>query len=262
MINAEQAKWFASQGEEMAIRGSAMKWDILRKIKVEGVGKTGQFNCALCILYDYDNLHETACGKCPLPYCTKTGSVFDKALGAKNTNNQADWSKYSNEMYELIVALLKPSKDKQAKDEKPELRHGDYGIDYGKGEHSTPFPMLAFKKDMCLHQPLRISHCDGSGDWEKDGGSNDDITWLGNIFDDLKLNQEDLEEFEASGQYDKETEKTLRGRVNWTFNDGKIWLHINSSSSYFALDQITEIIHGLSRMKATILRRQAKGGVK
>ena len=47
-----------------------------------------------------------------------------------------------------------------------------------------------------------------SGGWEETE-NDDDITWLGNIFDDLKYNSEDLEEFVIKDRHGDDIEVSL-----------------------------------------------------
>lgn len=136
--------------------------------------------------------------------------------------------------------------------DKPELRHGDYGISYGKEHNSISFPMLAFQRDTsgC---PLRIAHKDGSGGWQEADGD-DDITWLGNIFDDLKRNSVDLKEFEI-GYKDGDKNPRIKCRLG----DSGIQLTIDNTYFTANISPFQKFHQKLGQLICTAKRQKAKG---
>ena len=69
------------------------------------------------------------------------------------------------------------------------------------------------------------------------------------IFDDLRRNSEDLKEFEVKGCF------KFKGTVT---DDDEIWLYINTGSSVYNLDQVTEIHQKLGQIIAFAKRKALK----
>ena len=91
-----------------------------------------------------------------------------------------------NAVRDAMAACAEPA-------EKPKIRHGDYGIT-NYPEPRINFPLLAMKANM-PDKLLKVAHSDGSGRV----GVDEDINWLGNIFDDLEALAKPIEEFTYKG---------------------------------------------------------------
>lgn len=161
----------------------------------------------------------------------------------------ADQDRVTNEMAAEVERL----KAKLAEEQKPKLRHGDYGIDYGKEEKSVPFPMLAFNPHRGV-TPVRIAHKDGSGGFEHDKDSTA-ITWLGNIFDDLKALQKDVTE----GSYFYECEHGSKDKIEVYLSDA-VWLSTKNTTERFRLSMqdLSLFILKLRQMEATLKRKTTR----
>ncbi len=147
--------------------------------------------------------------------------------------------------------------EKMLAEPEAKLRHGDYGIDFGEKEKDTKFPMLAFKPHH-LNDPLRIAHADGSGGWEEDGA--DGIIWLGNIFDDLKRNSQDLREFEMVDSYGGSTNIKCEISTDWLavimdFGKKCVNCHFDLKDD---LAKATKFHQNFGQLLATAIREQAK----
>lgn len=183
------------------------------------------------------------------------GVIAKKKAEAKKTKEKIQGCLYCN--YEDLNGGDKPCcsctkyptysnfEPKDKKELKPTLRHGDYGIGpiepfliIGDGTNAIGYNPFGSLSNMCS---------------EETGGRYKLAQKLGNIFDDLKRNAEDLEEFEMRGQYDTKKRRTLKSLLG---ANGKIWLNINTGSSYFELDQATEIAHKILQEVATARRKE------
>ncbi len=129
------------------------------------------------------------------------------------------------------------------KESKPALRHGDYGL--GKNSWGDPKSRIIIRNET-YNQYGKV--CDSAN-------RKNDI-WLGNIFDDLARNAEDLDRFEI--RHDGESGKNHWGNVtSHIHSDGdKIWLWVGTNSAYYNFDQITEIAHKLLQEVATAKKWQ------
>ncbi len=132
------------------------------------------------------------------------------------------------------------------KESTPALRHGDYGM------YESGCFWVLLERDNILEV---FGAAQGSGRLAEHIKSCL-TSKLGNIFNDLARNAEGLKEFEVSGQYDKEDRKTLKSHIHK--KNESIWLHINTGSSYFELDNATEIAHKILQEVATAKKRQGK----
>ena len=121
----------------------------------------------------------------------------------------------------------------ELKAQKPKIRHGDYGIT-NYPEPRINFPLLAMKANM-PDKLLKVAHSDGSGRV----GVDEDINWLGNIFDDLKALGKPLEEF---------TVGDLHFKIEGTVVD--IEDESDETFFYFPYKHLSEIILNLRRMEA------------
>ena len=128
-------------------------------------------------------------------------------------------------------------------DDKPALGNGDYGYlsrqSWIKIQNEVYWLDSAFK-DISTHPdsfflPSRI----------------------GNLVDDLKRNQEDLEEFEINGD--------CGGQLNISYGSHgreRVRFRVACTEHNFSLNEATKIHQKLGQLIATAKRRQAKGGVK
>ncbi len=268
-ITEKQAAEAAKQGKIPALEWSLLHWQqpgMVGFVELAFAMKDGRFcvgpqSCACCNKY----ISVSCRGNCPL--CVNVGKVKSRedCCGGKwsaieNAMGQCRDSNYSNasmqafqdaagELCKFIADVLEKEKAKEKKKCEPELRHGDYGISFGKNQKSIQFPMLAFKRDMS-DGPLRVAHRDGSGDWQKADGC-DGITWLGNIFDDLKRNSEDLREFEvcAHGNSNCVFKATLEGSDN---------IVIDSDNWNYPLEDVVKIHQQLGQIIAFAKRQENK----
>lgn len=159
----------------------------------------------------------------------------------KKCNNCIHWDKAKDSPC-FTCELFKNFQPKS-----PQLRHGDYG--YGDEEpillrmnygNTEDYPYLAVDK-----------HGLGCGVCSKTkSGSGRKLVILGNIFDDLARNAEDLEEFELC------TKDSFRFRSK--IMGDSINMKIQCGESCYGLDQATEIAHKILQEVATARRKGAK----
>ena len=154
----------------------------------------------------------------------------------KLRQNEADRQALQAKEQALYREANKLEEQLVAAEKKVELRHGDYGQDpVGPWIHA---------------QGKTYWNCD---DGKHESGFGNGIfikTRLGNIFDDLKRNSEDLEEFEvmatgAAGQ-------GFKAQIIYKGRD----IYISCRGWRFSTKEYTEIIQKLNRLKATVLRKQ------
>lgn len=129
---------------------------------------------------------------------------------------------------------------------KPELRHGDYGYDREGIELLIAKPNY---DESLLSFDVNASHC---GIILNGIHATRTFTKLGNIFDDLKRNSEDLEEFEINDSYYDKCYFQITG------HNKKICFNLIQAGNHphFTLDQLDEIIQKLSQLRATAKRKQ------
>ncbi len=131
----------------------------------------------------------------------------------------------------------------EPEEKKPELRHGDYG-------HHPEYGNAVF---------INPARCDNKGEFElEDGGycSIDirrDFVIFGNIFDDLKAQGEDLEEFEV-----KSTSSLIRFVQDQGVFIDMVVPEDNVGTFSFPIDSVEEIGHKLIRMARTARKKQNK----
>ncbi|MCK5021250.1 MAG: hypothetical protein KAS32_29840, partial [Candidatus Peribacteraceae bacterium] len=128
-----------------------------------------------------------------------------------------------NEQIADHQSAIDEAKAKLAELDKPKLRHGDYGYD------ESGRPTLVCKK---LCGEVHAGQSNGFLEHIEVNNLHDckPKTILGNIFDDIARNQEDLWEFGVSGMYDNKSRKTFRCDLHASKH--KVWLHINTGSSF------------------------------
>ncbi len=132
------------------------------------------------------------------------------------------------------------------KESTPALRHGDYGYDYNG---SPCMSLKPFGQQKLVDAGNLFVHSVGGT------GSKFITTRIGNIFDDLARNAEDLSEFEM--------ESSIRGNKISIYRAGSrldfrlIGDTCNNTRS-FTLDKATEIAHKILQEVATAKRRQNK----
>ena len=103
-----------------------------------------------------------------------------------------------DEARQVALSLISDAKDMATEgqkrldelDKKPELRLGDYGID------ECGSPIIYIDHDLCK----RTAFTEDKMYWQPCANMGK-VVWLGNIFDDLKWNSEDLDEFGIYGNY-------------------------------------------------------------
>ncbi len=150
--------------------------------------------------------------------------------------NQTDRQKLIDEAEKLLKEL--------AEIDEPKLRHGDYGIDE-RGEN------LLIVKSEYGESPLSFNmNADHCGVICNGKHSTRDFTKLGNIFDDLKRNSEDLE---ATGDiYNKDHNAHACANIN---PDGTIYMWADNRSSY-ELDVAIKFHQKLEQLICTAKRKQ------
>ncbi len=137
------------------------------------------------------------------------------------------------------------AKSKLAALDKPKLRHGDYGYVKSNPDQLRFFvetqtgEMRHYEKEFNCADPFACA-CYSS------------YAILGNIFDDLKRNAVDLEEFEVSGL-------NYRDKFNALITDlGQIWIATNMSGATCDKAIIKEIHQKLGQMIAFAQRKAEK----
>ena len=119
--------------------------------------------------------------------------------------------------------------------DKPELRHGDYG--YTESGQQRLF----------VNHNGEIEHYDPDDRRSCNNNYYSDYTILGNIFDDLERNAEDLESFEVDG---------ARFYIS-PLNNSMIRFSLsNGDERSFSEEEIIEILQKLGRLRATAKKRK------
>ncbi len=131
--------------------------------------------------------------------------------------------------------LAAEGKAKLAELDEPELRHGDYGV--GKDKSGRPRFRLMIRNDVYNGESTKNPT---NRDPNKD-------VWLGNIFDDLKRNAEDLKEFEVDN---------LRVVLDKQRGDAMVFFKSICSDRTFTINEATEIHQKLGQLIATAKRKQ------
>lgn len=197
---------------------------------------------------NYSNANFKAFQEAEAEVCTYIEGVIakKKAEQEKCRQNCEDCKHYK--LSSPCIKCTNSSNFEAKKESKPALRHGDYGYD----EYGTECMAVSINAETGLRQ------CSSEHLWKN---ANDNTckpaTVLGNIFDDLARNAEDLEKFEFRLQ--GESGKNRWGNVTSHIHpDGdKIWLWIGTDSAYYDLDQATEIAHKILQEVATAKRKQS-----
>ena len=206
---------------------------------------------------DFSNANFKAFQDAEAKICTYIRDVIDKKRAEKKKDDTPFLKLCINCKHEDIISNKKPccdciSESRKAKwepeESKPGLRHGDYAFD----TINRPNVLLGHGRGILAH--FADGHTEPFGERFDGKYIIDGRSKLGNIFDDLARNAEDLEEFEVSGQYDEKTQKTFVAKISRS-ND--IWIHINTCSSNFSFDRATEIAHKILQEVATAKRKKA-----
>jgi len=126
---------------------------------------------------------------------------------------------------------------------KPKLKHGDYGYN----TRGSYFVLLSIESGPL--QPFDLSAIYANG--ETDGSCyvdypGNEYTILGNIFEDLKRNSEDLTEFE---QMDCDGDV-----ANFSVNEDEIYIDFIKCSQRFCLPEAEEFYQKFGQMLATLKR--------
>ncbi len=149
---------------------------------------------------------------------------------------------------EISCETAENLKKQFVKEEKPELRHGDYG--YYHGYKSDP---VIFVKKKARNDELIIVNTEGVCDFSLTDYNKKESIILGNIFDDLKQNAEDLKEFEV-GYKDKSNDSKVKFVL---LKDG---IQMKVGHEYFttALKQFEKLHQKLGQLIASAKRREDK----
>ncbi len=256
-MTIEQAAEAAKQGKIPALECSLLHWQqpgMVGYVELAAAMKSRRFCidsefCACCYKY-------RGCAK---PYCPlrKSNCCNGKWKVANKAHNNCRNDNYSNasmkafqeaaaEVCKFIADVLEKEKAKERKTEKkkcePELRHGDYGVwSFG------PRRFIAIKTNGCLHW----FHADGTDCGPVNYKNLHDFTKFGNIFDDLKRNSKDLEQFEvyAYGHSNCVFKATLEDSGN---------IIIDSDNWNYLLEDVVEIHQQLGQIIATAKRQENK----
>ncbi len=162
---------------------------------------------------------------------------------AQIEQNQADRQRLIDEGNKLNAEL--------ANLDKPKLRHGDYG--YGEAK----WPRLTLKADSDKMFSAGNNCCEA----EKDEYQNHPTIILGNIFDDLKRNSEDLEEFEVKS---KRTSGKFRAKLQSVDKYGatqplgatpELIMWLETECGHVSIEEAAEIHQKLGQLIATAKRR-------
>jgi len=215
--------------------------------------------CGLCTFHRFTGTSASPCDKCILGVgdtpCYNSESQYkhtNLALDNWLTGNGsfADYRIEQFKMVELLKGLRVEQKKLFAELEKPKLRHGDYGIDVSG--HSS----LVVRQD--ASGVLRAGGSSGFYEHitiESLTESKPDVI-LGNIFDDLKRNSEDLRSFTVQNCTD-----SLYAYIG-TDVGGKnkgVQIDLSSNCLLYSLEDATKIHQKLGQMLATIRRDKAGG---
>lgn len=132
------------------------------------------------------------------------------------------------------------------KPDKPKLRHGDYGYD-----KSGKFTLVCKEAEGVLRAGREEGFLECMPIENLDSHLPETI--LGNIFDDLKRNSEDLKKFTVYGDNDPEDNAVFKAEYDGTH----IWLASTTDGAYFEVADIVRIHQKLGQLIATA-RRKAK----
>jgi hypothetical protein len=146
-------------------------------------------------------------------------------------------------------AEIEALKAKLAEEQKPKLRHGDYGYD----KDGDPCLYLCAQSKDRGDGPMRRCSSAWLYEYEITGDNFKIVTVIGNIFDDLKALQEDVTEFKVGNGEGIGDEAD--GYFNARFDGRHVWLKVDDDGLYFEPEDISIIILNLRQMEATLKRR-------
>ena len=137
-------------------------------------------------------------------------------------------------------AAIDVSKKRLAELDKPKLRHGDYGYNYGfpRFFYEDNGEMFVINNEIGIHPELVVI------------APKAEYIVAGNIFDDLKRNSEDLERFCVSDRNDK---SSFEATKQIDYNSILLEVH---RSGLFGLDKAVEISQKLGQLIAYAKRKQ------
>lgn len=147
----------------------------------------------------------------------------------------------------ISCETAKNLKQEFGKEEKPELRHGDYGYD------KNGIGRLVIDNQGSGRRRTAVKN----GLWENLGDEwpANEATVLGNIFDDLKRNAEDLEEF---CRKDLDTNCVGGNPFVVKIEGSSISFRLPKNYCAFGFTEAQEIHRKLGQLIATAQRQQAK----
>ncbi len=199
-LSTEEIKRRAAISPEEALNVSIEEWEEkCEAIRRGEEARTGGEYCGVCIRANIlnDGQHNTKCKMC----CLNTPGVnccqeYENFVSDETLPNaQAMLNRLYMERGKSYPAgeaqPYKEPKKEPCKEEKPELRHGDYGF----SDENHPRLYLTDKG-----KPIHVQADDtflGADKWFA-GKMDEGGIVLGNIFDDLKRNAEDLRGFEIA----------------------------------------------------------------
>jgi hypothetical protein len=112
-INKEIAEAMGKRSELSALYGSLIKWDWLRRQKIEDIGSDLELSncCALCKRNGQGIYTSTDCGKCILGKkqkggCGKNERLYSNVWGAFHCNDQQAFTQNANDLYLLLWKLI------------------------------------------------------------------------------------------------------------------------------------------------------------
>lgn len=147
-----------------------------------------------------------------------------------------------------IKGVIEKEEAKLAEEQKPELRHGDT---FAKDDYLV---VILIDGDEC-----RIVHKDGSNHfntineiaYELEG-----YTFIGNIFDDLKAMQEDVEEFEVKCCTNPKGSMNIY--ISRKRKDYVVFSYKGDAAVHVPFKDLPDFILKLSQINATCKRKKAK----
>jgi len=235
----------------------------IRKIYDDGGVILGITLCGLCKYYGSGATPSNSdCARCVLGIEEKQGCLAgtqycrlaDALIEWKNSDGS--FSDYRVEQFKMVELLKKLKRENYGKcEKKAELRHGDYGYDYD-GDPCMTLQLHDGGSGATLHKSNA-----GSAYAYTNKPSNSafvPITKLGNIFDDLKRNSEDLERLEMNAGTANRSQTGKKLAIGFN-NNGCLFVGVGRGLreiAHYTLDQATEIHQKLGQMIATIKRKK------
>ena len=238
-LSTEEIKRRAKKSPEEALNVSIQEWeDKCETIRTGGEVRVGGYYCGLCARTDY---FDKDCSSCCLDDGEGIGDCCQEYQDFFDDKSLPNAEAMLNRLYCERGKMYGKATKKEPKKEKVKLRHGDYGYEGGLSR-------------ILLEAMSGSKFSAGIGCCMPQEGSaiGNPTIILGNIFDDLKRNSEDLREFKMRTYHGG----TLVAEIDGG-NDIAFTLPITSQASA-NIKEATEYHQKLGQLIATAKRQETE----